>query len=70
MSTNMHRYRCGKRKVILGPAGHTQSAQPAGNKYHTYIVPIKSKYEIFGIQYWITRCGVQQEGRVTSFSTN
>jgi len=25
-------YRCGNRKVILGPAGHTQSARQAGKK--------------------------------------
>jgi len=59
-----------KTQSNLGPAGRTQSVQPAGNKYHTYNVPFKSKYEIFGIQYWITWCEVQQEGRVTSFNTN
>jgi len=33
ISADAQRYRCGKRKVILGPAGHVQSARLAGKMH-------------------------------------
>jgi len=34
ISADAQRYRCRKHKVILGPAGRTQSVQPAGKNWY------------------------------------